>query len=209
MAIERILYATGNAGKVKEISALLEHHGIKTISPYDLESTNKEPLDVPENASSLEGNATQKVKAYIPHAGGLIVVADDTGLEIDALNGEPGIHVRRWIGRRMEDEEIIAYALERLTGVPDKKRTARFRSIVALGKPDGTVELFEGTLEGKILEKASNIRVEGFPFESLFFSTEWNMLLGEQHSLPVAQKEKMLNHRERALEKAVARLKEL
>lgn len=71
------------------------------------------------------------------------------------------------------------------------------------------VELFEGTLEGKILEEASPIRVEGFPFESLFFSTEWNMLLGDQHNLPVAQKEKMLNHRERALQKAIARLKEL
>lgn len=206
--VERILYATTNTGKIREIGEYLKHHGIKALSPYDLEGL-KVPLDVPEDAGSLEGNAKQKVEAYVPHAEGLIVMADDTGLEIDALNGEPGIYVRRWIGRKMEDEEIIEYALERLKDVPEGKRTARFRSIVALGKPDGTVELFEGKLEGKILVEASDIRVKGFPFESLFFSTEWNMLLGDQHSLPVAEKEKMLNHRERALEKAVARLKEL
>jgi XTP/dITP diphosphohydrolase len=202
-----LLYATNNPGKVEEISKLLNFYGIKVVCPKDLEID----LDVPETGSSLEENATLKVKGFRKVSDCKLILADDTGLEIDALGGEPGIHVRRWKDgkTRMTDQEIIDYCLEKMKNVPKEKRGAQFRTVLSLGQSDGTIEIFDGILRGVILEKPAEIRVEGFPFESLFFVTEWNMILGEQHHLKAEEKGKRLNHRERALQKAIPRIKEL
>ncbi|SRR5258708_3136865 len=205
--LKEVLYATNNPGKIAEISKFLEHNGIKVVSPKDLGID----LDVPETGNSLEENATLKVKAYLKISGGRIVLADDTGLEIDSLNGKPGIHVRRWRDgeTRMTDEEIIGYCLEQMKNVAEEQRGAQFRTVVALGLPNGEVETFDGTLKGMILESPANIRVEGFPFESLFFVPEWNMLLGEVHHLPMEEKGDKIIHREKALQKAIPRVREL
>ncbi len=205
--LKELLYATNNPGKIKEVSKLLVFNNIKVVSPEGL----KINLDVPETGSSLEENATLKVKAFLEVSGGRIVLADDTGLEIDILNGEPGIHVRRWKDRktRMNDEEIIEYCLKQMKDIPIEQRGAQFRTILALGQPNGRVEIYDGILRGVIQETASSIRVEGFPFESLFFVTDWNMLLGEQHQLRADEKGERLNHREKALQKAIPRIKEL
>lgn len=205
--LKELLYATNNPGKVIEISKLLKHHGIKVVSPKDLGID----LDVPEEGNSLEENATSKAKAYLLESDGRIVLSDDTGLEIDALTGEPGIRVRRWKDgeTKMADEEIIEYCVQKMRGIPKEQRGAQFRTILALVLPDGTTEIFEGTLKGEILENPAPIRIEGFPFESLFFIPEWNMLLGEVHQLEANEKKGRLNHREQALEKAIPRIKEL
>lgn len=169
-------------------------------------------LDVPETGNSLEENATLKAKAFSELRKDLLVLSDDTGLEIDALHGEPGIHVRRWKDHqtRMSDQEIITYCLDKMKGVPPDQRGAQFRTVLALKIPNQEkIELFEGILRGRILEEASTFRVEGFPFESLFFVSEWNLLLGDARQLPVEDKQHLLNHRERALNKAVQRIKEL
>lgn len=202
-----ILYATNNPGKIIEVSKFLGHSGIKVVSPKDLGID----LDVPETGNTLEENAALKVKAYIKVSGRRIVLADDTGLEIDSLNGEPGIHVRRWKDgkTRMTDEEIIGYCLEQMKNVTKEQRGAQFRTVVALGLPSGEVETFDGTLRGVILETPANIRVEGFPFESLFFVPEWNMLLGEVHNLSMEEKGIKIIHREKALKKSIPRVKEL
>jgi XTP/dITP diphosphohydrolase len=141
----------------------------------------------------------------------MFVLSDDTGLEIDALNGEPGIHVRRWKDHqtRMGDQEIIDYCIHRMKGISPDQRGAQFRTILALKIPGGQTETFEGILRGTILEEPSTFRVEGFPFESLFFVPEWNLLLGDARQLPVQNKQHLLNHRERALEKAATRIREL
>ncbi|MEK7497511.1 MAG: non-canonical purine NTP pyrophosphatase [Patescibacteria group bacterium] len=202
-----LLYATNNPGKVIEVSKLLKHNGIKVVSPKDLEID----LDVPETGKTLEENAILKAKSFSKVSGGRIVLADDTGLEIDSLNGEPGIHVRRWKDgqTRLTDEEIINYCIERMNGIPKEKRGAQFRTVLALATPDGKLETFDGILRGIILEKPADIRVEGFPFESLFFISEWNMLLGKAHQFKAEEKQGRFNHRERALQKAIPRVKEL
>jgi XTP/dITP diphosphohydrolase len=204
---KEVLYATNNPGKVIEISKLLNHYGIKVVSPKDLGID----LDVSETGNSLEENSSLKAKAYLLESNGRIVLSDDTGLEIDALNGEPGIHVRRWRDgkTKMTDEEIIQYCLQKMHGIPQEQRGAQFRTVLALALPNGTTEMFEGTLRGEILENPAPIRIEGFPFESLFFIPEWNMILGEVHQLEAGQKKGRLNHRERALQKAIPRIKEL
>ena len=205
--VKQVLYATNNQGKISEVSKLLLYNGIEVVSPKDLEIV----LDVPETGSTLEENAKLKSAAYLAFSNGRIVLSDDTGLEIDALNGEPGIHVRRWRDKynRMGDEEIINYCLERMSGIPEDQRGAQFRTVLALAVPNGGIEIFDGTLRGTILEQPAKLRVEGFPFESLFFVTEWNMLLGEAHQIEASKKDGRINHRERALMKAIPRIKSL
>lgn len=204
---KELFYATNNPGKKFEISRHLNYNGVTVISPKDLGID----IDVPETGNSLEENAILKIRGYQNLISDRLILTDDTGLEIDGLNGKPSIHVRRWKDgqTKMTDQEIIDYCLEKMKGIPKEKRGAQFRTVLALGKPDGDIELFEGTLRGYILEKPSIQRVEGFPFESLFFVPEWNLLLGEARQLPVEQKQHLLNHRERAIEKAIPRIKEL
>jgi XTP/dITP diphosphohydrolase len=205
-----LLYATNNSGKVTEIKKLLQHHGIDVVSPADLEID----LDVPETGNSLEENAILKVRGFralTKKVGDRLILSDDTGLEIDELNKEPGIHVRRWKDgtARMTDEEIIRYCIQRMKGIPQDKRTAQFRTVLALGLPSGEIEIFDGTLKGRILEKPDPLRVKDFPFASLLYVDEWKMLMGKSHQLAAAEKNGRLNHREKALEKAIPRIREL
>jgi len=204
---KELFYATNNPGKKFEISRHLFYNGINVVSPDELGIN----IDIPESGNSLEENAILKIKGYQNLVTERLILTDDTGLEIDGLNGEPGIHVRRWKDgqNRMTDQEIIDYCIEKMKGIPKGKRGAQFRTVLALGNIDGNIEVFEGTLRGYILEEPSTQRVEGFPFESLFFVPEWNLLLGNARQLPVAQKQHLLNHRERAIEKAIPRIKEL
>ncbi|MBN2305757.1 MAG: non-canonical purine NTP pyrophosphatase [Anaerolineae bacterium] len=202
-----LLYATTNPGKAMEIRALLGTFGLDVTTPADLGLA----LDVPETGDTLDANATLKARAYLDHLDGeYVVIGDDTGVEIDALDGEPGIRVRRWDGSaRMSDQAVLDYCLNRLRGVPPDQRGAQFRTTFAVAAPGLPVELFYGTLRGLILEKPAPLRIEGFPFESIFYVPEWGKLLGEIHSLPPEQKRQYVTHRERALWPALPRLREL
>lgn len=204
---KELFYATNNPGKIIEVSRFLSNSGITVLTPKDL----KIELNVPEIGSSLEKNASSKVKAFQELVKDKVILADDTGLEIDALNGEPGIHVRRWKDgkTKMTDEEIIDYCLNRMKNIPILERGAQFRTVLVLGIPEGGLEVYSGMLRGVILEKAASLRVEGFPFESLFYVSEWNKLLGETHQMSVEGKRGRLNHRELALEKVIPRIQEL
>ncbi|PIU03851.1 hypothetical protein COT44_01040 [Candidatus Shapirobacteria bacterium CG08_land_8_20_14_0_20_39_18] len=179
---KELFYATNNPGKVIEVLKFLSNSGITVLTPKDL----KIKLDVPEIGSSLEKRI----------------------FESKSL---PGIHVRRWKDgqTKMTDEEIIDYCLSRMKNVPITKRGAQFRTVLVLGIPGGGIEVYSGTLKGVILEKAASLRVEGFPFESLFYVSEWNKLLGETHHMSMEEKRGRLNHRERALEKVIPRIQEL
>lgn len=209
---KKLLYATTNPGKIFEVGKLLGSYGLKIVSPQEL----KIKIDVSETGSSLEENAIIKVKSYLPLIGeDIVVMADDTGAEIDALGGEPGIHVRRWKDKKtaMTDKEILDYAMKRLAGVPVEKRTAKMRTVIALGTKKRGVELFEGVIEGRILEKPVNkYNMEGFPFEGIFFVPTWGkkgLVLGEVHRLKGKEKKKYLSHREKAVTSAIPRIKEL
>ncbi|MEB2288712.1 MAG: non-canonical purine NTP pyrophosphatase [Anaerolineae bacterium] len=203
-----VLFATANPGKIMEVRHLLAAAGLPLVTPHEIGLL----LNVPEPGATLEENATLKARAYLERlpSGEFVVVADDTGLEIDALGGEPGIHVRHWTGgERMSDEAIIAYCLERLHGVPPAQRGAQFRTALAVGAELEAIALFEGTQRGVILEQPDPLRIEGFPFESLFYVAEWGMLLGAMHLLPAGQKAGFVTHRERALRHALPHIRAL
>lgn len=209
---KKLLYATGNSGKIFEVGKLLKFYGIEIVSPKDL----KIEIDVPETGKTLEENASLKVQAYLKAVGeDIVVMADDTGAEIQALGGEPGIHVRRWKDKKTEmtDREILDYAMERLEGVPPEKRTANMRTIIALGTKKDGIELFEGVIHGLILEKpVSKYNMEGFPFESIFFIPAWGeggLVLGEVHRMSSEKKKKYLTHREKAVFAAIPMIRQL
>ncbi len=195
MSKPELLYATNNPGKLGEVREYLGD-AAEVKSPQDLGLD----VHVDESGATLEANAELKARAFAAAApDGLIVMADDTGLEIDALGGEPGIKVRRWKDGRTEmtDEEIIAYCLERLKDVPPGERGAQFRTVIALLPPDADLEFFDGTLRGEILESAVADRKPGFPFRSLMYVPEADAMLGEEMPPEVE------THRQKAVRKAV------
>jgi XTP/dITP diphosphohydrolase len=201
--MKQIFYATNNPGKIFEVGRQLASAGIKMITPNDLGLT----IDVEENGNTLEENAILKIKGYLDLLKDMIILADDTGLEIDALNGEPGIHVRRWKDgkTRMTDQECIDYCIEMMKGIPKENRGAQFRTVLALSFPNKDIELFDGILRGHILEEPSILRVEGFPYESLFM-TDVNTLLGDDRQIPLEERKDRPSHRERAVYKIIERL---
>jgi len=199
--ISTLLYATGNVGKVFEVSRHLQPTGLEVVSPSDLGIS----AQIEESGTTLEENALLKARAYHELAPQHLIMADDTGLEIDALGGEPGVFVRRWKDHvhDMTDQEIIDYTLERLAGFPDEQRGAQFRTVIALIWPDGTEKLVDGILRGQISQQAAEIHIPGLPFEGLFYVPEWGYLLGETRIMDHDQKKNFLSHRERAVEKVV------
>ncbi len=207
MLSKTILYATTNPGKLFEVGRLLKRHGIKIISPKDL----RLEIDVPEDGLTLEENAAAQARAYLESGIDIPIIADDTGVEINALGGEPGIHVRRWKDKetRMSDQEVIDYCLYKMKDIPKGKRGAQFRTAVALAYPDNPIETFDGILRGEILEKPIPLKVEGFPFESIFYIPKWKMILGEVHQLPTRKAKSFLVHRELAITKALPEIKKL
>ena len=193
-----IVYATTNPGKFSEVSKLFSGYGIKVKSAIDFDAN----IDVEETGNTLEENAIIKAEAYLKSIDlDVIVVSDDTGLEIDALNGEPGIKVRRWKGYKMSDEEIISYTIERLKDVPENKRTARFRTVISVATKGTVTRTFSGQLDGRILVQPLESRVEGLPFQPLFFSAEYNLMLGQLHDMSIEEKieRRISTHRERAV----------
>lgn len=163
--MERIIFATGNAGKMKEIREILEDLNMEILSMKEAGIT----LEIEENGSSFEENAIIKAKAVAahPNAHGAVVLADDSGLEIDYLNGEPGIYSARYMGEdtsyRIKNQNLI----DRLFGVPDEQRTARFVCAIAAVFPEGEIRTALGTIEGKIgyEERGSN----GFGYDPIFY----------------------------------------
>ena len=197
-----IVYATTNPGKFCEVQKLFAGHQIKINSATEY-GVN---IDVEETGATLEENAILKAEAYLSAIkDDVIVVADDTGLEIDTLGGEPGIKVRRWKGYKMTDEEIIAYALERLKGVLENDRTAQFRTVIAVVKKGIAPRTFSGILPGHIVKDPHAYREEGLPFQPLFYSTEYKMMIYKIHQLPIYEKlaRNIITHRERAVLKAL------
>jgi len=209
MQRKTLLYATTNPGKVMEVHKYLQRYGIPLVSPAQLGLTTA----VEETGQTLEENARLKVQAYLGCAPDVVVMGDDTGVEIEALQGEPGIHVRRWKDHTtpLSDQEVIDYCMQRLRHVPAAQRGAQFRTVLALGIPDRAIEYFEGVLRGVIVETPAPLKIPGFPFETLFYVPEWGRLLGDVHDLPMAEKlqQGYLTHRERALAQAIPCLQEL
>ena len=185
---KRIVFATGNAGKMKEIRVILGNMGYEICSMNDIGIESR----VEENGSTFEENAIIKAQEIWNSIGGL-VMADDSGLEIDYLNKEPGIYSARYMGEDTDYRTKNRNLIERLNGVPDEKRTARFVCAIAAILPDGNVVVTRGVMEGRVgyEEKGDN----GFGYDPIFVLPEYGCTTAE---LTMDQKNKE-SHRGKAL----------
>lgn len=183
----KLLIATLNPGKVREYEELLA--GL----PLELTYPAQEGLDieVAETGESFAENARLKAAAYA-RASGLLTLADDSGLEVDALGGEPGIRSARYAGKGASDEDRYRLLLERLREVPWEERTARFRCVIAVATSEGQIRTAEGTCEGIIAFAPKG--EHGFGYDPVFYFPEYGMTMAE---LSPATKNK-ISHRARA-----------
>ncbi|ADE71705.1 MULTISPECIES: XTP/dITP diphosphatase [Priestia] len=188
--MREIIIATKNAGKVKDFETLFSPKGFKVKSLLDF----PEIEDVEETGVTFAENATLKAEA-ISSALNKPVIADDSGLAIDALNGEPGVYSARYAGENKDDNANIEKVLQKLNDVPFEKRTARFHCALAIAVPGKRTEIVEGTCEGHILEEKRG--ENGFGYDPIFFVEKWRCSMAE---LTKGQKNQ-ISHRANALKK--------
>lgn len=198
----KIIFATGNQDKLKEIWNILREYAVTVVSMKEAGIV----LDIEENGTTFLENAVIKAKAVAVAATEAgekaVVLADDSGLEIDALNKEPGIYSARYLGEntsyRIKNQNLI----ERLDGIPAEQRTARFVCAIAAVLPTGQVLTTQGVMEGTIAEgeKGEN----GFGYDPIFFLPEYGKTSAE---LPPAVKD-AISHRGQALRAMKAQLAE-
>lgn len=163
--IRRIIFATGNEGKMREIRSILADMEVEVLSMKEAGIQ----VDVAEDGTTFEENAIIKAKAIAAECGE-IVLADDSGLEIDYLNKEPGVYSARYMGEDTSYEIKNQNLLDRLQGVPDEKRTARFVCAIAAAFPDGTVETVTAAMEGIIGHEPRG--ENGFGYDPIFYLPE-------------------------------------
>ena len=154
--------ATNNAHKVAEFRRMLGEVGYRMVSPGELGLR----LEVEEDADSFWANAAQKAHAFA-QASGLMSLADDSGLEVDALGGVPGVHSARYGGLGLTDEGRMQLLLRRMQGVPWEHRACRYRAALVIAWPHGRQEGFEGVCEGTVANEPAG--TNGFGYDSIFY----------------------------------------
>lgn len=185
---KRIIFATGNEGKMREIRMILEDLGVPVLSMKEAGIST----DIEENGKSFAENAAIKAKAIMEMTGE-IVMADDSGLEIDYLDGAPGIYSARFMGEDTSYDIKNKALIDKLAGVPDEKRTARFVCAIACALPDGQILESRGTMEGII---GYEIKGEnGFGYDPIFYLPECGCTSAEISP----EKKNELSHRGKAL----------
>lgn|SRR5690625_1095764 len=197
--LEQVLIATKNKGKVAEFKGLFEKYNMKAISLLDL-SSNIE--DVEETGETFEENARLKAE-QISSILNAPVIADDSGLVIDALDGRPGVYSARYAGLNKNDQDNNSKVLDELKDVPMENRTARFVCVLAVARPGQETFFVTGTCEGKIAY--SEIGINGFGYDPIF--------IPKGHSKTMAEispdKKNQISHRGRAINKLDEWLKTL
>jgi XTP/dITP diphosphohydrolase len=189
--MSKLLLATNNRGKVQEYRDLLAGIPCELVTPAQIGLK----LEVAETGSTYQENARLKAEAFAK-ASGLPALADDSGLEVDALDGEPGIRSSRYAGEGAKDTDRVHYLLNKLKNVPPEKRTARFRCVIALAFPEGKTVFYSGSCDGSItLSPRGNA---GFGYDPVFYFPELKKTMAE---LPAAVKNQ-ISHRARAAWKA-------
>lgn len=186
-----LVLATANPHKREELVALLGDLGFRIRT---LEEFPSAPSIV-EDGETCQANAIKKAEGIARHTG-LLTLADDTGLEVEALGGRPGVYAARYAGEEATYVDNCRKLLHELKGVPASQRTARFVTVVAIVDPSAGVEVVEGVLEGRVAEAQSG--TQGFGYDPVFFVPELNQTLAE---LTLEQKNQM-SHHARALIKA-------
>ena len=196
--IRELVLATRNQHKVEELVALLGDLGvtIRTLDEFP------DAPDVVEDGDTCEANAVKKARA-IAEFTGLPAVADDTGLEVDALGGRPGVYAARYAGEDATYEDNCRKLLQDLMGVPREQRTARFLTIAAIALPSDGIRVTRGTLDGVIAEEASGTL--GFGYDPVFLIPE----LGKTLAQLSADQKNRISHRAKAFTQAKGLLREM
>ena len=192
----KLLVATRSAGKQREVARLLAGSGLEVVFPDDAGMHASQEEERLELQDSFAANARAKAE-YFAKQTGLPTVADDSGLEVFSLGGEPGVRSRRWAAAQGTEAEVSAannaYLLRRLSGAPEGKRRARYRCVLALyRKPTGIPQYFEGICAGRMLEAPSGSA--GFGYDPLFWSDELEKSFGEATD----EEKDSVSHRARA-----------
>jgi len=194
----KLVLATHNEGKIHELSQLLSGSGFDVVSLANYPDVP----EVVEDGESFEANAIKKAEETVA-AVGEISLADDSGLEVDFLDGAPGVHSARFAGPARDDNANNQKLLQLLEGVPREKRTARFRCVVAVATPGGKVATVDGSCEGIIETQPSGSG--GFGYDPLFLVPEYGKTFAELD----AETKNAISHRGRALKKVGYILKDL
>jgi XTP/dITP diphosphohydrolase len=187
VAITELVLATRNRHKGEELAALLSSLGIqvRTLAEFP------DAPEVMEDGDTCEANAVKKART-IADVTGLPAMADDTGLEVDALGGRPGVMAARYAGEHVSYEDNWRKLLKELAGVPRKRRQARFLTVVALALPGGDIKVAHGTLEGIIAEEPAG--TGGFGYDPVFHVPELGKTLAELS----AEQKNRISHRAKA-----------
>ena len=188
-----LLIATRNAGKLRELSEILGGLPYRIASLDDLGIGE----DVDETGATFAENAALKAEAYCALGGGVLTLADDSGLEVDALGGAPGVRSARYAGENATDADRMALLLANLAGTPDASdRAARFRCVIAIAAPGAPTRLYDGVCEGRVAAEPRG--EDGFGYDPIFYIPELGATMAE---LP-AERKNRISHRARAARKA-------
>ena len=187
----KIIFATGNKGKLKEIQLIMEDLGVEVLSMKEAGID----IEIEENGTTFEENAMIKAQAIAAFCKDEIVLADDSGLEIDYLNKEPGVQSSRFMGEDTPYEKKNSHILNLLEGVEESKRSARFVCTIAAVFPNGEKNVIRETIEGRIAYESRG--TEGFGYDPIFYVPEFSCTTAE---LTLEQKNQ-ISHRGKALEK--------
>jgi XTP/dITP diphosphohydrolase len=196
--VPHLLIATNNPGKLAEYGVLLEGCGWELVGPAQMELQ----LSVDETGPDYATNARIKAEAFA-RAGGLVTLADDSGLEVDALGGRPGPLSARYAGPDQTDEEGYRLLLAQMKDVPAERRQARFRCVIALAEPEGRVQFAEGECRGVIAHEPRGRH--GFGYDPVFYLPELGRTMAELKP----DEKNAISHRARAARQACSLLKEL
>lgn len=187
--MKELIVATKNQGKVKEFRQLFSKYNISVKSLLDIDSS----IDIEETGTTFEENAIIKAEAMTKQLG-LPVVADDSGLEVDALNGEPGVYSARYAGIEKDDDKNIKKLLHELKGIPKEERSARFVCAVAVARPLEDTFVKRGTCEGTITEETQG--TNGFGYDPIFIPSGSSRTMAEHSS----EEKNTISHRHHAIE---------
>ena len=187
----KLLLATNNTGKIKEFRSLLQGVPFELVTPKETGIV----MNVEESGATYRENARLKACTLAAQSS-LLTLADDSGIEVDVLHGAPGVLSARYAGENASDIERVDYLLSKLKDVPPEKRSARFYCVIAMAKPDGTVQFCDGECKGTIPVKPAG--VTGFGYDPVFYLPEFGKTMAE---LPVEIKNQ-ISHRAKAAQKA-------
>ncbi len=192
-----LLVATSNPHKLEEFRAIFADLPLRLFSLNDIQLD----IEVEETGITFAENAELKARAYA-QASGMLTLADDSGLEIDALGGAPGVQSARYQGRETSYEERFRSILQQLKGLPMEQRTARFRCAIALAEPSGNTRFVEGVIEGVIADSPRG--KNGFGYDPIFYLPE----LGKTFAELAPEHKNRISHRARAAQAARELLEE-